>query len=488
MLRLDALLAGLDARVHGDPATEISELACHSGQVKPGALFIALRGAQTDGHRYLKQAAEAGAAALISEEPAADLGVPVAVVPDSRAALAEVAARFFARPAADMTLIGVTGTNGKTSTVRILESILTHARRRVGSVGTISVRFAGKEESASLTTPDALDLQRTLARMRDLAVDTVVLEVSSHSLVQGRVRTLSFAAATYTNLTQDHLDFHADMEAYANAKAELFGPDYLEGPAILKASDALTPRLAELARSQGHPVVTFGRGEATNADVHTLEEQVELGRSRFVVQTADGRHEFELSLPGDFQIDNALAAIATSRALEVPWDAIRQGIAACDTVPGRLERVAPGEPVVLVDYAHTPDALERVLERVRPLTRGRLITVFGCGGDRDRSKRAPMAQAACRHSNYVVATSDNPRTEDPEAILSEVAEGLSGSFVVISDRRAAIRHAIERAAREDVIVIAGKGHEDYQIVGRERLPFDDRVEAHQALRERGGSA
>jgi UDP-N-acetylmuramoyl-L-alanyl-D-glutamate--2,6-diaminopimelate ligase len=485
MMRLDALLAGLDVRIHGDSSTEISELACHSQQVKPGALFVALRGTQTDGHRFLKQAIEAGAAAVLIEEAPEGLGVPAAVVPDSREALAEVAARFFGDPGAEITLIGVTGTNGKTSTVRMIESILAHAGLPVGSIGTISVRFPGSEESARLTTPESLDLQRTLARMREVGVGTVVMEVSSHSLALGRVRRLRFDAAVCTHLTQDHLDFHIDMEAYASAKAELFGPLYLHGPAILKAGDALTPRLAELARRHGQRVTTFGRGEHSDADVRTVEEQVELASSTIVVETADGRHEIRLPLPGDFQIENALAAIATTRALDVTWEAIAQGLTSCPAIPGRLERVGRVEPVVLVDYAHTPDALERVLERVRPLATGQLITVFGCGGDRDRTKRVPMAQAACRHSDHVVATSDNPRTEDPEAILREVSEGLSGSYEVIVDRREAIRRAIERATQADVVVIAGKGHEDYQIVGREQLPFDDRVEARVALRERG---
>ncbi len=483
--RLDTLLTGIDARISGDPATEISDLAYHSQQVKPGALFVALRGAQTDGHRFVKQAAEAGAAAVLGEERPEGLTIPVAVVGNSREALAEVAARFFGNPGAAMTLIGVTGTNGKTSTVRMLESILAHGQQRVGSIGTISVRFPGVEEPAGLTTPESLDLQRTLGRMREAGVETAVLEVSSHSLALGRVRTLRFAAAVYTHLSQDHLDFHADMEAYASAKAELFSARYLCGPAILKQDDPLSPRLTELARSHGRRVWTFGRGARSTADLRTVEEQVELACSRFTVELARDRHEIRLPLPGDFQIENALAAIATARALDVSWASITQGLATCAAIPGRLERVASVEPVVLIDYAHTPDALERVLERVRPLTAARLITVFGCGGDRDRTKRAPMARAACRHSDHVVATSDNPRTEDPEAILREVAEGLSGSCEVIVDRRRAIRQAIATAAKEDIVVIAGKGHENYQIVGRERLPFDDRAEARAALRERG---
>jgi len=484
-VRLDALLEGLEVRLAGDPHTEIRDIAYHSQQVKPGALFVALRGERTDGHKFVRQAAEAGAAAILSEESLPNLALPVAVVGNAREALADLAARFFGNPAEDLTLIGVTGTNGKTSTVRMIESILAHAQQRVGSIGTISVRLPGAEEPAGLTTPESPDLQRTLARMRQAAVETVVLEVSSHSLALQRVRSLRFAAAVFTNLSQDHLDFHSDMESYASTKADLFSSRYLEGPAILKDDDPLTPRLAELARSHGRRVWTFGRGVDSAADVRTVEEHAKLAGSRITIATTQARHEIRLSMPGDFQIENALAAIATARALDVGWTAIGDGLAACAAIPGRLERVADVEPVVLVDYAHTPDALERVLKSVRPLAAGRLLTVFGCGGDRDRTKRAPMARAACRHSDHVIATSDNPRTEDPEAILREVAEGLSGSFEVILDRRRAIRQAIALAAKEDVVLIAGKGHEDYQLVGRERLPFDDRAEARASLRQRG---
>jgi UDP-N-acetylmuramoyl-L-alanyl-D-glutamate--2,6-diaminopimelate ligase len=484
-MRLGALVKGLKARIQGDPATEISDIAYHSQQVKAGSLFVALRGTRTDGHRYLAQAIEAGAAALLVEELPASLDLPAAVVPDSRGALAEVAARFLGHPGADLTLIGVTGTNGKTSTVRMVEAILACAERRVGSIGTVSVRFPDVEEPARLTTPESLDLQRTLARMRDARVEIAVLEVSSHSLAQGRVRPLRFQAAVYTHLSQDHLDYHADMEAYASAKANLFGPLYLDGPAILNAKDAQTPRLAEIVRSQGQRVLMFGRGGESGAEIRTIEEKVRLSGSHFVIETADGAREVNLPLPGDFQIDNALAAIATCSALDVEWDAIARGLASCPAIPGRLERVADVEPIVLVDYAHTPDALDRVLERVRPLVAGKLITVFGCGGDRDRTKRAPMARAACRHSDHIIATSDNPRSEAPEAILRDVAEGLSESDEIIVERREAIRRAIAVATKNDTVVIAGKGHEDYQIIGSERVPFDDRVEARAALREHG---
>ncbi len=487
---LAELVAGLDAVVDGPAQTNVSDVTCDSRAVRPGALFVALRGAQTDGHRFLAQAIDAGASALLVEEPPSPRPAHLAVVrvPDTRTALADVAARFFGNPARGLTLIGVTGTNGKTSTVRMLESILLAAGKPAGSIGTISVRYPGFEEKSSLTTPESLDLQRWLARMRDAGVVAVALEVSSHSLALGRVRGLRFAAGVFTHLSQDHLDFHETMESYGQAKSLLFGSEYLAGTAVLNAADPWTPRFAAVARAAGREVITYARGAEARADFRTVEEHVELARSRLRVRGPDTEVEIDLPLAGDFQIENALAALAAGRALGLDWDAIRQGLERCPAVPGRLERVGTGRPIVLVDYAHTPDALERVLARVRPLVAGRLIAVFGCGGDRDRTKRPMMARAACANADHVIATSDNPRSEDPDSILRDVAVGLSGSHEVLRDRRQAIARAIAQAGTDDCVVIAGKGHEDYQIIGRERLAFDDREEARRALLARGVAA
>ncbi len=490
MKTLEELVRGLGARIEGDGSTGIAEICRDSRQVSRGALFVALRGSQTDGHRFAAQAVQAGAAALLVEQlpPATPSGVPVACVHDTRAALAEVAARFFDRPGAELVLIGVTGTNGKTSTVHMIESIFRAGGHSTGSIGTICVRGPGFEEPASLTTPESVDLQRTLARMRAAGADLVALEVSSHSIALGRIRTLRFAASVYTHLSQDHLDFHGDMATYAATKAELFGPEYLEGTAVLNAGDPLTPRLADRARAAGRPVCTYARGHHPSALIHTISERVELDGSRLEVRTPEGDRELVLALPGDFQVENALAAAATAHVLGLDWETIACGLAGCPPIPGRLERVSDQRPIVLVDYAHTPDALDRVLASLKPLVKGRLITVFGCGGDRDRSKRAPMARAACAHSDLAVATSDNPRTEDPEKILRDVAEGLSGAHEVRPDRRDAIRHAVRLASDDDVVVIAGKGHESYQILGHERVDFDDRVEARHALALRDDGA
>jgi UDP-N-acetylmuramoyl-L-alanyl-D-glutamate--2,6-diaminopimelate ligase len=486
---LAELVADLPARIEGPAGVQVSDVSYDSRDVRPGTLFAALRGAQTDGHRFVSAALAAGASALLVEQLPESLPahVGVAIVPDSRAALADVAARFFGFPARALLLVGVTGTKGKTSTVRLCESVLQAAGKRAGSIGTISVRYPGFEEPASMTTPESLDLQRNLARMRDARVDAVALEVSSHSLALGRVRGLRFAVAVFTQLGHDHLDFHGDVESYGRAKALLFGPEYLAGTAVLNADDPWTPRMAEIARAGGNSVVTYARGARARADYRTVSERVELARSHLLVRGPDGEVELDLPLPGDFQIDNALAALAVGRALGASWEQVKRGLEACPQVPGRLERVGTAKPIVLVDYAHTANSLERMLSRVRPLVSGELIAVFGCGGDRDRTKRAPMARAACAHADFVIATSDNPRSEDPNAILREVSAGLSGPHEVIADRREAIARAIARARPDDCVVIAGKGHEDYQIIGREKRHFDDREEAARALAARGGA-
>jgi UDP-N-acetylmuramoyl-L-alanyl-D-glutamate--2,6-diaminopimelate ligase len=450
---------------------------------------VALRGDRTDGHHYLKGAVDAGAAAVLVEEPPTPLPLPVphAQVPDTRRALPIVASRFWGRPADHLTLVGVTGTNGKTSSVRMIESILDADGRRVGSMGTISVRFGSEEIPTDLTTPEADAIQRTLARMRRGGADSVVMEVSSHALARERVGALRYDVAAFTNLSQDHLDFHGDMESYARAKQALFSPTYLDGPAVVHVGDPAGTALAERLRAEGRTLVTYDRGRGANAEVRSVEEEIGLDHSRIVIEDRGSLTELRVPLPGDFQVTNAVGAFAVARALGVGIDSIRQGLAACPPVPGRLERVSDERPVVLVDYAHTPDALDRVLDRIRPLVPARLITVFGCGGDRDRVKSAPMAEAACRPSAHVLATSDNPRTEEPERILEDIAAGLSGSYERVVDRREAIHRAVGMAAADDVVLIAGKGHETVQIVGDRRLPFDDREEARAALAARGNA-
>ncbi len=491
------------ADVGDDP--KIRGLRYDSRRVSPGDLFVALRGASSDGHDYLDRAVALGAAALLVERmppPAAAGGVPAIRVPDSRRALAPLAVHFFGRPADELALIGVTGTNGKTSTTYLVESILTRAGQRAGLIGTVEIRYGGERETAVNTTPESLDLQRTLRAMRNAQTDAVVMEVSSHGLELGRVAGCRFQIAAFTNLSQDHLDFHGSMDAYLASKARLFR-DHLskDGTAVVNADDDAAEKIVAAALETGARILRVGRGSAASTELRLVESESRLDGTRALLEDAKGRLEIELPLVGDFNVENLLVAVGIARALELPDAAIVEGVARCPQVPGRMERVVGGEdaePTVLVDYAHTPDAVDKLLRAVRPLTRGRLIAVFGCGGDRDRAKRPLMAEAVARHADVAIATSDNPRTEDPAAILADVEAGLgglvrsegpalfeaSGRYTTLVDRREAIRHAIGGASPADTVVLAGKGHEDYQILGHEKRPFDDRLEARAALQAR----
>jgi UDP-N-acetylmuramoyl-L-alanyl-D-glutamate--2,6-diaminopimelate ligase len=508
-MRLGALVAGLPAeraplRVIGDGALEtpIRGLAIDSRAVVPGDLFVALRGGLADGHDHLAQALQLGAAALVVERVPDGLdlrGRPALVVAETRRSLAPLAAEFFGHPSDELALIGVTGTNGKTSTTFLLESILGAAGRRTGLIGTVEVRYAGERQRSINTTPESLELQRLLRAMCTRGVDAVVMEVSSHALAIGRTDGCRFTAAALTNVTQDHLDFHETMEAYRDAKLRLFrellGPD---AGAVVNLDDPSAPEFVAAARAGGGRPIGVARKSGPGVDVALEDAEVGIGGTRARLRLPSGPLDLALPLLGDFNVENLLVATGVALGLGIAPEAIARGVAACPQVPGRVERVdrgEPGEPTVLVDYAHTPDAIDKLLRTVRPMARGRLITVFGCGGDRDRTKRAPMAEAVARWSDRAIATSDNPRNEDPAAILAEVVVGLrrlaqvepdaldgaDASYAAIVDRHSAIERAIAIARPDDTVVIAGKGHEDYQIVGRERLPFDDRHEARRAL-------
>ena len=512
-MRLRELLDALPAarpilRVIGESGAQevpIRGVAIDSRAVVPGDLFVALRGLQVDAHEHLEQALKLGAVALVVERVPEGLdlrGRPAVLVADSRRALAPLAARFFGDPSDELQLIGVTGTNGKTSTTYLIESMLTAAGRRAGVVGTVEIRFAGERMRSINTTPESLELQRTLRAMRNRGVDTVAMEVSSHGLAAGRTDGCRFSVAALTNVTQDHLDFHETMEAYRDAKLSLFRDLLRPGAtAVVNADDPNAPLFESGAREAGAQLLRVARKSAPGIDLAIAEATVGLTGTQVQLQLPSGPLAIELPLLGDFNLENLLVAAGCATALAVPPEAIARGARTCSQVPGRIERVdpnEPGSPTVLVDYAHTPDAIDKLLRTVRPLTPGRLITVFGCGGDRDRGKRALMAEAVARWSDRIVLTSDNPRTEDPEKILEDVAAGLQGrhpvapealdaradSYVRLADRQRAIVLAIEIARPEDLVVIAGKGHEDYQIIGRERLPFDDRIEARRALRMR----
>ncbi len=513
-MRLSALLSSLPAElaptawIRTNPSDDpiIRGISYDSRAVSPGDLFVALRGEAADGHAYLAQAEALGAAALLIETaPEETCQRPAVIVPNTRRALAPIATRFFGEPASEMILVGVTGTNGKTSVSYLVESILTRAKMRVGLIGTVEIRYAGEQLRAVNTTPESLDLQRTLRSMRTQNIEAVAMEVSSHGLELGRVTGCRFAVAAFTNLTQDHLDFHGTMDSYLKSKIRLFEEHLVPGgSAVVNIDDPASDKICAAARDSGARVVRVTRDASREAEVRLLESECTLTGSTARLALPGGELALELPLIGDFNLENLLVACGIGEALGVDPATLASGIAACSQVPGRVERIGPSlaaVPCVIVDYAHTPDAVDKLLLAMRPLAEGRagrLITVFGCGGDRDRAKRPAMAEAVAKSSDRTIATSDNPRTEDPDAILRDVEAGLTrlsrvapeelaerdGSYCVIEDRREAIELAIAIALPEDTVVIAGKGHEDYQIVGRKKFPFDDREEALRCLRER----
>jgi UDP-N-acetylmuramoyl-L-alanyl-D-glutamate--2,6-diaminopimelate ligase len=479
-MRLDELVAGAEgARIVGDSEVEVSGLAYDSRKAGPGGLFFCVRGERVDGHDFAAQVVEAGAAALVVEREL-EVGVPQVLVGDARAAMAPLAARFYGDPTGDLRVVGVTGTNGKTTTAFLVREILEVAGISSGLLGTVKQVVGGVEESVERTTPEAIDLQGTFRRMLESGDRACVMEVSSHAMALHRADAIHFEVALFTNLTQDHLDFHADMEDYFQAKRLLFaaGP----GTAIVNVDDAYGRRLAE-----EFDCVTFS-AEGAAADYSARDVSFDAAGALFAI----GELELRTGLPGHFNVANALGAFAVARALGVEAGTAAAGLARAARVPGRFEPIDEGQGfTVLVDYAHTPDSLENVLRAARRLTAGRLIAVFGAGGDRDRDKRPKMGRAGAELSDLAVITSDNPRSEDPAAIVAEVVAGTDGGeeVEVEVDRRAAIALALGRAEPGDTVLIAGKGHEQGQEFERGRkIPFDDREVAREELRKLGSAA
>ncbi len=496
---LAQLLDGLPGfQQRGASDLPISGVAYHSREVVPGGIFVALKGWRTDGHRFLEDSLTRGARVIVTEQ---DLipppGVTVVRVPDARRALAHLSAAFYGHPSRDLVLVGITGTNGKTTTSYLLEAILGAAGRRVGVVGTINYRIGPLTRPAPVTTPESLDLQRLLREMQDALVSHALIEVSSHALDLSRVDCTRFAAGVFTNLSQDHLDFHQDLDSYFAAKARLFTEILPAGGglAVLNLDD---PRGRELHRRLKGPRLTYGLHP--ESEVRPLTYRLLPDALEALIETPSGRMEIFSRLVGPFNLANILAAAATALGLGFAPGLIADGIADLSGVPGRLERLnLPGGPQVFVDYAHTPEALALAQAALRRLGFSRLITVFGCGGDRDRGKRPLMGQAAAQASDLVVVTSDNPRSEEPLAIIEEIEAGLKAAgfpqlngtgarrgergYLVIPDRREAISVGVNLAGPEDAVLVAGKGHEDYQILGDERRHFDDREEALKALEE-----
>jgi UDP-N-acetylmuramoyl-L-alanyl-D-glutamate--2,6-diaminopimelate ligase len=447
-----------------------SALSADSRAVLPGAVYVAVRGSQADGHRFVPDAVRRGAAAVIVETPGA-AGVPEVVVRDGRRAALALGAAWYGHPARRLSLVGVTGTNGKTTTTGLIRHLL-NAAGTSGSIGTLGA-FDGKGDgvlstAGGLTTPGPIDLQATLATLVARGVDRVTMEASSHSLDQGRLDGLRFAAGVFTNLTRDHLDYHGTMESYLAAKLKLGGMLTERGVEVVNLDD---PAWAVLPLSSRR--VTFGLHPA--ADVRAAGIVLDAAGSRFRLEGCFGSAEVSLPLLGDFNVANALAAAACALGLGVPLPEVAARLSTSPQVPGRMELLIEAPCVVLRDYAHTPDALERALATLRPLTRGRLIVLFGCGGDRDKGKRPLMGRIAVEGADVAVVTSDNPRTEDPATIIDDIEHGMGGvAHLRIVDRLEAIHTVLRQASPGDTVLLAGKGHETYQILGTEKVPFDER--------------
>ncbi len=473
--------------VEGILPTTVTDIVDDSRTVRSGALFVAVRGTERDGHDYLAHAQQRGATVAIVED-AARATLPAIVVRDGRRAAAIAAAAFFGDPSSAVRAIAVTGTNGKTTTVGMLRHLLDEPAAASASIGTIGVLIgsagAPLEGGAGLTTPGPIELQRVLRTLRDRGVRTVAMEVSSHSLAQRRIEGMRFETAVFTNLTRDHLDYHGTMELYFDAKARLVSHLSTNGVAVVNADD-----VAWTALPPGPRRLRFGsRGQGAEVWADDVRYTPRGSAWTLVVEPSkvSGRkaHRADVTLPliGDFNVVNALGAAAAAIATGVSVDEVARRLATLPQVPGRLE-IVHERPTVLRDYAHTPDALERALHAVRPFVEGRLTVVFGCGGDRDRGKRPVMGGIAERLADHVILTSDNPRTEDPESILDEIETGMQRKHERIEDRREAIARALASASPKDVILLAGKGHETYQIRGTARLPFDER----EIVRELAGS-
>lgn len=490
MASLRQLVSEISVReVVGNLDVEISGVQYDSRIVAPGDLFVAIPGNCTDGHLFTDQAVASGAAALLLDRPVpVPSGVTVVITDNTRKGLALTSAQFYGHPTDCLTTVGVTGTNGKTTTTHLVEAVCQEAGWRTGLIGTIQNRIDTEPITTSHTTPESKDLQELLARMVHAGVQVVSLEVSSHALELERVTGCEFDVTVFTNLTQDHLDFHPDMKAYFEAKAKLFAglkPQRKAGrkTAVINADD---PRGIEMAGRTTSRVIFYGVREPAEVLAHAIK--LEPGGASFTIRYGSGEIGLNLKLTGMFSVYNSLAAFAVGLALGIEPSVIKSALEKVKGVPGRFELVDAGQPFsVIVDYAHTPDSLENMLTAAREFAQRRIIVVFGCGGDRDRGKRPLMGKIAVRHADLAIITSDNPRTEDPAAIIRDIKAGLdvvdTVRYRVVPDRRQAITEAVAEAVAGDIVIIAGKGHEPYQIIGREYRPFDDRLVAAEALKQ-----
>lgn len=486
--KLASLVEG--AKVIGNPKVFVSDMVQDSREVTKGALFVCIKGDHFDGHDFINDAVKSGAAAIMTDRDVTPpSGTPILKVPDVQEAAKVIAPFAFGEPSKRVRLIGITGTNGKTTTSYLIRAILREAGKKVGLIGTIQTLIEDRKIAGRNTTPNVIDLQRTIARMADSGVEYVVMEVSSHALDQGRVAGCEFDTAIFTNLTQDHLDYHKTMENYMEAKVRLF--DMLSEGGIKPGKTAVInidddAGEAMLAHSKNSDITTYGI-VSEETDLRAVGVRMHSNGATFSVQGGFGRMNLRVKITGMFNVYNILAAVGAAMAEDIPMKTIESALVKFGGVPGRFELIDAGQLfTVVVDYAHTPDGLGNVLNTAREITENRLICVFGCGGDRDRAKRPVMGRIAGKLSDIVIVTSDNPRTEDPAAIIEEVAVGVdetAGKKVheKVEDRREAIYLAISLAQAGDTVVIAGKGHEDYQILGDKKIHFDDREVAREAL-------
>ena len=486
MATVSELFEGLDCTIIGAAADDVAGLAYRSDQVKPGDMFFCIVGLKVDGHSFAQDAIDRGARFLVLERKlylAETDNVTLIVVNDSRKAMAHVSARFYGKPSRSFSLVGVTGTNGKTTTTYLIDQVARIAGSKTGVIGTVGVQIAGERFAAEHTTPESPDLQKTLAAMRDARCDVVAMEVSSHALDLMRTWSTDFAVTVFTNLTQDHLDYHHTFEAYFEAKARLFSPDY-PAKRVICIDDKWGRELLRRCSAADDWVITTGFD--ASAQIHPVSVEFLVDRTHVALDVRGTRVEFTYPLVGRFNVENVMSAFAVGVALGIEKQDIVRALTQAPQVPGRLERVraqADGGVSVFVDYAHTPDALAKAISSIKALCPNRTIVVFGCGGDRDASKRSIMGRMAL-DADYAVVTSDNPRSEDPRSIIDDIVSGMgdsSGRFEVEIDRRAAIARAIEIARAGDAVLIAGKGHEDYQIIGSDVLSFDDRKVAAEEL-------
>ncbi|MBN2343611.1 MAG: UDP-N-acetylmuramoyl-L-alanyl-D-glutamate--2,6-diaminopimelate ligase [Deltaproteobacteria bacterium] len=487
-----------DVRLIGDGDIEICGISHDSREVKPGYIFAAVKGERMDGTKFIEKAISSGAVAVMAEDDI-DVPVPVLVVSNVRDQMGKVASACYGEPSFALALVGVTGTNGKTTITHIIETVLRYSKRRCGVMGTIEYRFEDHIWPAAHTTPESTVVQSVMRKMVDAGADTLAMEVSSHGLALGRLNGCLFDVVAFTNLTQDHLDFHQNMAEYGAAKMKLFTEMLSERPDAKIVLNTDDPFSNEIQKRAAHEVLTVSCSAKSDAKLKPVSAvQYSIEGIQAEVMTPDGTISLHSSLCGEHNLSNLLVSFGICLQLGIPAAEIAQAISQLSAVPGRLERVENESRFsVFVDYAHTPDALVNVLKAVKPLTRGRLICIFGCGGDRDCAKRPLMGEAVAKAADIAVVTSDNPRTEDPNAIIEAVLPGVTpykaislsvtdlaaaeSGYLAISDRREAIRQVIAAAQPDDTVLIAGKGHEDYVIIGTEKFHFDDREEARYAL-------